>query len=98
MMQGLHQHDMPLVKLETSYHNDESGILSHAKFPTDDFSCAGLDTQEDGLGINSVTDQNRFFLGHTGDLAPAAQIIGVLKRSEERRVGKECRSRWSPYH
>ena len=23
---------------------------------------------------------------------------GKLKRSEERRVGKECRSRWSPYH
>ena len=23
---------------------------------------------------------------------------GVLNRSEERRVGKECRSRWSPYH
>ena len=23
---------------------------------------------------------------------------GVLVRSEERRVGKECRSRWSPYH
>ena len=21
-----------------------------------------------------------------------------LSRSEERRVGKECRSRWSPYH
>ena len=21
-----------------------------------------------------------------------------MKRSEERRVGKECRSRWSPYH
>src|SRR2546425_2561354 len=25
-------------------------------------------------------------------------IIGNKKRSEERRVGKECRSRWSPYH
>ena len=24
--------------------------------------------------------------------------IGALSRSEERRVGKECRSRWSPYH
>src|SRR2546426_10902811 len=24
--------------------------------------------------------------------------VGVLERSEERRVGKECRSRWSPYH
>ena len=22
----------------------------------------------------------------------------MLNRSEERRVGKECRSRWSPYH
>src|SRR3989441_11958188 len=24
--------------------------------------------------------------------------IGLGERSEERRVGKECRSRWSPYH
>ena len=24
--------------------------------------------------------------------------FGDLPRSEERRVGKECRSRWSPYH
>ena len=23
---------------------------------------------------------------------------GTIDRSEERRVGKECRSRWSPYH
>ena len=22
----------------------------------------------------------------------------TIRRSEERRVGKECRSRWSPYH
>ena len=25
-------------------------------------------------------------------------ILLILARSEERRVGKECRSRWSPYH
>ena len=25
-------------------------------------------------------------------------IFPLLTRSEERRVGKECRSRWSPYH
>ncbi len=24
--------------------------------------------------------------------------VDYAKRSEERRVGKECRSRWSPYH
>ena len=30
----------------------------------------------------------------------AMQQGGIVKddRSEERRVGKECRSRWSPYH
>ena len=26
------------------------------------------------------------------------QVVAFAKRSEERRVGKECRSRWSPYH
>src|SRR2546422_2244953 len=28
----------------------------------------------------------------------SARKLGVKTRSEERRVGKECRSRWSPYH
>src|SRR3712207_1552369 len=27
-----------------------------------------------------------------------AEAVTRLSRSEERRVGKECRSRWSPYH
>src|SRR2546430_12111808 len=31
----------------------------------------------------------------TADVGVAKEIA---KRSEERRVGKECRSRWSPYH
>src|SRR2546425_13188518 len=55
---------------------------------------------------------NRQFLGHDystdvlsfpsdgngvlGDLAISAGR--AAERSEERRVGKECRSRWSPYH
>ena len=29
---------------------------------------------------------------------PFTALCEVSKRSEERRVGKECRSRWSPYH
>src|SRR3712207_1497401 len=29
---------------------------------------------------------------------PSISWINMTKRSEERRVGKECRSRWSPYH
>ena len=30
--------------------------------------------------------------------AEVALLPLLSKRSEERRVGKECRSRWSPYH
>ena len=30
--------------------------------------------------------------------APSGQAWAGCARSEERRVGKECRSRWSPYH
>ena len=26
------------------------------------------------------------------------KLPALISRSEERRVGKECRSRWSPYH
>src|SRR2546430_9173049 len=32
---------------------------------------------------------------HFGWIPP---LVSSLMRSEERRVGKECRSRWSPYH
>ena len=45
---------------------------------------------------------------HNTLAASSAQIINGIRaqlpasaqeqRSEERRVGKECRSRWSPYH
>src|SRR2546430_4398437 len=30
--------------------------------------------------------------------APPCPNCEIATRSEERRVGKECRSRWSPYH
>src|SRR2546425_10859925 len=29
---------------------------------------------------------------------PVNREVELILRSEERRVGKECRSRWSPYH
>ena len=32
------------------------------------------------------------------NVAAHGGLLGFLYRSEERRVGKECRSRWSPYH
>ena len=35
---------------------------------------------------------------YADDVFSLAARIGPFRRSEERRVGKECRSRWSPYH
>ena len=42
-------------------------------------------------------------LGHTyttivTDTLKKYKTLKGAERSEERRVGKECRSRWSPYH
>src|SRR5688572_32249379 len=40
-----------------------------------------------------------FGIPGTGRKFEIRQInVEYVKRSEERRVGKECRSRWSPYH
>ena len=36
--------------------------------------------------------------GAVGSDPDTGDGAGILLRSEERRVGKECRSRWSPYH
>src|ERR1035437_8763632 len=41
-------------------------------------------------------EENHPHLGGAGSFRETKQLYE--KRSEERRVGKECRSRWSPYH
>src|SRR5260370_167818 len=58
-----------------------------------------------GLGACSHIDKggNAEEGAKTQASAPAgppgdAQSLTAYHRSEERRVGKECRSRWSPYH
>ena len=46
------------------------------------------------IPINSDLSEN---VEYNNPNFPAYIKPGIL-RSEERRVGKECRSRWSPYH
>ena len=57
------------------------------------------------LVVNVSNGEVGILANHTAEVL--AVVPGVLKfsvdgenwtRSEERRVGKECRSRWSPYH
>ena len=50
-----------------------------------------------------VKIQGNFIIakGSKGELKwgfPSEMKVSLQDRSEERRVGKECRSRWSPYH
>src|ERR1043166_1731181 len=47
-----------------------------------------------------IKTQRRFHAGDTKERYGLLYVGGSLcrGRSEERRVGKECRSRWSPYH
>ena len=41
---------------------------------------------------------SRFFSDEGIELSEGQHQKVAISRSEERRVGKECRSRWSPYH
>src|SRR2546430_17443274 len=50
----------------------------------------GIDVSADAVTVKAATPH--YDVGTSG---PAQKAI---PRSEERRVGKECRSRWSPYH
>ena len=46
-----------------------------------------------------ISAENRNTPGGTFDVGSNTYSLRVEgERSEERRVGKECRSRWSPYH
>ena len=61
-----------------------------------------------GKGTQAARLVETYSIPHisTGDMFRAAVQAGTelgkraddYMRSEERRVGKECRSRWSPYH
>src|SRR5256885_4438914 len=64
------------------------------------------------LSVGEIFTPGMFFLGPVALAAVAAAVVALVglgvvsqlvvfiagSRSEERRVGKECRSRWSPYH
>ena len=52
---------------------------------------------------NPYTPSRRNMSGYdfeeiTASTPEKSLTTSLKKRSEERRVGKECRSRWSPYH
>ena len=47
------------------------------------------------VAFKDVTEYGKLVVG---DVFLETTLVETIIRSEERRVGKECRSRWSPYH
>ena len=56
------------------------------------YDSAGVALAQEG-GIRVVKSKGRLDV-----LRQKLAVQALAERSEERRVGKECRSRWSPYH
>ena len=51
-----------------------------------------------GEDIHMLIQSSFVLLQLHGEDIHADTVVILAPRSEERRVGKECRSRWSPYH
>ena len=66
-------------------HQDEAAKIDGAKV----FSVYG----KGGIGKSTTSSNLSAAFSKIGN-----RVLSCLGRSEERRVGKECRSRWSPYH
>src|ERR1019366_2292683 len=51
-----------------------------------------------GSAIGAIRSSPGYYPFERKIFPPVSSTKGNHRRSEERRVGKECRSRWSPYH
>ena len=75
-----------------------SGACEHVIFPAVDGLYGVLANHEDTVTA-VVAGELRFKVDGEWKVCIVGEgFADVTRRSEERRVGKECRSRWSPYH
>src|SRR5690348_17456747 len=59
----------------------------------------GLNNTTPAVSNSTISNSTASFgLNNIIPVVSNSTIPVVTNRSEERRVGKECRSRWSPYH
>src|SRR3712207_207757 len=72
---------------------DLPGVMQHFTVPVSSFDQSVFD---DGLNFDGSSIRG-FQAIHESDMSLFPDPTTAY-RSEERRVGKECRSRWSPYH
>ena len=70
--------------------------------PIDDLTALGQKMREarkkKDLTQQELADLSHVSVKQIANIEKGKMNPSYLIRSEERRVGKECRSRWSPYH
>ena len=83
------------IKINSQIFQDSNNVY----YPKDETEVSDLirelykqDSPTEIIGNNSKS-----FIGNKTQSANTTSL-SKISRSEERRVGKECRSRWSPYH
>ena len=75
----------------------EKEMTTHSSILAWRISGTGVETNRDHSVVFEIASKNYIldsFVDHNGYSISSEGFL----RSEERRVGKECRSRWSPYH
>src|SRR5687768_13463906 len=89
------------VEISTIYKRDDRTRKVHHLVYLPDFDAVARFNTALGR-IGNLGSDGRPILGLDSrdllEITLEASPDGYLVRSEERRVGKECRSRWSPYH
>ena len=82
-----------------SSHSSGTVPVVHYELPTADALEAKLVVERDSAsGLRDEVDMLRKQIAQSQAVLKTTIKYLVDFRSEERRVGKECRSRWSPYH
>ena len=71
--------------------NDAIDKLNNLNDAQKEAAKKAVNNATDAAGVKAASDNAEALDGNMGNLKESV-------RSEERRVGKECRSRWSPYH
>ena len=92
-------------EIETTYEKAPEKVLAVYQGSIETMLALGLEDRlvaTAGLD-NEVPDELKDAFSKTNyldEFTPSLETVTMLEpdRSEERRVGKECRSRWSPYH
>src|SRR5258708_39402022 len=92
----------PLKRLRSTTRHGPQGSSLHTYAVDGNGQCTGVCPifergrlkvlRDDRTGVDAVVGDE------LGKRLPWGPEYELVQRSEERRVGKECRSRWSPYH